>query len=75
MWVSVNHLQDGRNETGLMPPRRFIRLSRGTLVNIEMVSHVNPMPGGTYAALLSNGQELSVSRIQSRALRDTLLKL
>jgi hypothetical protein len=33
------------------------------------------MPGGTYVATLSNGQELNVSRIQSRVLRDTLLKL
>ncbi len=31
--------------------------------------------GGTYIAVLSNGQELNVSRIQSRTLRDTLLKL
>ena len=58
-----------------LDPRRFIRLSRGTLVNIEMIAQVSPMPGGTCVAVLSNGQELSVSRIQSRALRETLLKL
>ena len=40
-----------------------------------MIAQINPMPGGTYVAVLSNGQELSVSRIQARALRETLLKL
>jgi two-component system LytT family response regulator len=58
-----------------LDPRRFIRLGRGTVANIETIAHVHPMPGGTYVAVMSNGQELSVSRIQSRALRETLLKL
>jgi two-component system, LytTR family, response regulator len=58
-----------------LDPRRFIRLNRGTLANVDMIAQINPMPGGTYVAVLSNGQELSVSRLQSRALRETLLKL
>jgi two-component system LytT family response regulator len=58
-----------------LDPRKFIRLSRGTLANLDMIAQINPMPGGTYVAVLSDGQELSVSRIQSRALRETLLKL
>jgi hypothetical protein len=33
------------------------------------------VPGGTYVARLTNGQELAVSRIQSRVLRETVLKL
>jgi hypothetical protein len=33
------------------------------------------MPGGTHLALLSNGQKLQVSRLQSRIIRDRLLKL
>jgi hypothetical protein len=33
------------------------------------------MPGGTYSVALSNGHVLSASRIQSKILRDTLLKL
>lgn len=55
--------------------RRFLRLGRGTLANVDMIVRVSPMPGGTYVAALSNGQELHVSRIQSRMLRETLLKL
>jgi DNA-binding LytR/AlgR family response regulator len=58
-----------------LDPRRFVRLARGTVVNIDMISKVSPMPGGTYLATLANGQELNVSRIQSRLLRETLLKL
>lgn len=58
-----------------LDPRRFVRLGRGTLANLDVISRVSPMPGGTYLAKLSNGQELAVSRIQSRVLRETLLKL
>ena len=58
-----------------LDPRRFVRLSRGTLVNLDAIAHIHPMPGGTYTAVLTNGQELSVSRIQSRTLRETLLRL
>jgi two-component system LytT family response regulator len=58
-----------------LDPRRFLRLSRSALANIEMITRISPMPGGTHVATLSNGQELNVSRIQSRALRETLLKL
>jgi two-component system LytT family response regulator len=64
------HLLEGR-----LDPRRFVRLARGTLANIDAITKMSPMPGGTYQATLSNGQELQVSRIQSRVLRDTLLKL
>jgi two-component system LytT family response regulator len=58
-----------------LDPRRFVRLGRGTLASVEAITKVSPMPGGTYLAVLTNGQELQVSRIQSRLLRDTLLKL
>jgi two-component system LytT family response regulator len=58
-----------------LDPRKFIRLNRGTLANLDLIAQINPMPGGTYVAVLSDGQELNVSRIQSRALRETLLKL
>jgi two-component system LytT family response regulator len=64
------HLLEGR-----LDPKRFVRLARGTLANIDSITKVSPMPGGTYLATLSNGQELQVSRIQSRVLRETLLKL
>jgi len=58
-----------------LEPGKFIRLSRGALVNLEMIARINSMPGGTYDVLLKNGQKLSSSRLQSRILREQLLKL
>jgi two-component system LytT family response regulator len=58
-----------------LDPARFVRLSRGALVNIDQITKVTPLPGGTSIVALANGQELQVSRIQSRLLRETLLKL
>jgi two-component system LytT family response regulator len=58
-----------------LDPARFIRLGRGTLANVDLVVKVNVMPGGTHVALLSNGQKLQVSRLQSRIIRERLLKL
>src|SRR5205823_778329 len=59
----------------MLDPAKFIRLGRGTLANVEQISKVAMMPGGTHVAMLANGQKLPVSRIQSRVLRDRLLKL
>jgi two-component system LytT family response regulator len=53
----------------------FVRLSRGALVNLEMITRISPLPGGTYALTLKNGQEISSSRFQSRVLRERLFKL
>jgi two-component system LytT family response regulator len=58
-----------------LDPARFVRLGRGALANVEMLSRVSPMPGGTYVVTMSNGQQLAVSRIQGRILREHLLKL
>jgi two-component system LytT family response regulator len=58
-----------------LDPARFIRLGRGTLANIDVISKVGVMPGGTHVAILSNGQKLKVSRLQSRVLRERFLRL
>ena len=58
-----------------LDPKRFIRLSRGTLASVDQIKKVSPMPGGTYQVQMANGEILQVSRIQSRLLRDTLLRL
>jgi DNA-binding LytR/AlgR family response regulator len=58
-----------------LDPARFVRLSRGTLANLRIISRFSPMPGGTYLAILANKQELQVSRSQARFLRDRLLRL
>ena len=54
--------------------RAFI--DNGQTIHIQGISDtVTIMPGGTHIAVLSNGQKLQVSRLQSRALRERLLKL
>jgi two-component system, LytTR family, response regulator len=58
-----------------LDPNMFVRLSRGTLANIAMIKRVSPLPGGTYVVTLNNDQQLQVSRLQSRLLRDSLLRL
>jgi two-component system LytT family response regulator len=58
-----------------LDPTRFIRLSRSAIVNIDTVSRVSPMPGGTYVVTLANKQQIPVSRSRARALRDVLLRL
>jgi two-component system, LytTR family, response regulator len=58
-----------------LDPARFVRLSRGTLANTRLIVRFSPMPGGTYLAIMTNGQELSVSRSQARLLRGTLMRL
>lgn len=56
-------------------PAKFVRLSRGALANLEMILKISPMPGGTFTVTLKNNQQLPVSRLQSRILREQLLKL
>jgi two-component system, LytTR family, response regulator len=58
-----------------LDPARFVRLGRGTLANIDLIVKVNAMPGGTHVAALANGQKLQISRLQSRVIRERLLKL
>lgn len=54
----------------LHPSRR-----RGALVNVDAITSISPLPGGTYLIALANGQEVRASRIQSRVLLDQFLKL
>lgn len=58
-----------------LDPARFLRLGRGTLANVDVITKVHVMPGGTHVAILANGQRLPVSRLQSRSLRERLLRL
>lgn len=53
----------------------FLRLSRGILANVTMITKATPLPGGMYTLTLTNGQQLQASRFHSRVLRHRLLKL
>jgi len=54
---------------------KFVRLSRGAITNLSFVKSISPMPGGTYNVTLTNAQEITSSRLQSKILRSRLLKL
>lgn len=58
-----------------LDPSKFIRLSRGALARIDQIDRLSPMPGGAFLATLHNRQELQVSRMQARLLRDQWLKI
>lgn len=57
-----------------LDPKRFLRVGRGALVNVETIRKITPMPGGSYLVTLTNTQQLRVSRSQSRTLRSHLLQ-
>ena len=57
-----------------LDPRRFVRLGRGTIVNVDTISRVTNMPGGSYLITLTNTQQFRASRNQSRFLRHHVLK-
>lgn len=58
-----------------LDPAKFVRLARGTLASIGQINRISPLPGGTCVVTLHNGQQLNVSRLQARILRDQLLRL
>lgn len=58
-----------------LEPTHFIRLSRSTIVNIDTIRRIIQMPRGTFIVVLKDNQKFPVSRIQSRLLREQLLKL
>jgi len=58
-----------------MSPGAFVRLGRGIIVNVGRIRRILPLPGGTYTVVLTNNDEFKVSRIQSRIIREQLLRL
>ena len=64
-----------RDLAARLDPAHFLRLGRGTLINVEMIRRIVPMPGGTFTVVLNDNQEFRVSRLQSRLLREQFLRL
>jgi two-component system LytT family response regulator len=55
-----------------LDPARFFRISRAALINLNSVTEVCPLPGGSGEVLLKNGQRLEVSRRRFRDLLESL---
>jgi len=45
-----------------LDPRRFLRIHRSAIVNLERVKELQRLPGGDYAVLLDSGTRLTMSR-------------
>jgi two-component system LytT family response regulator len=58
-----------------LDPAQFVRVSRGTLVNVALIQKITPMSGGTYVVQLHGGAQHQVSRLRGRVIREQLLRL
>jgi two-component system LytT family response regulator len=56
----------------LLQPSGFLRISRGELVNLEMVRELAPYFSGTWRVKLSNGEERDVSRERAKQLKEAM---
>jgi two-component system LytT family response regulator len=45
-----------------LPPERFLRISRSTIVNLDRVRELQPLFHGEYAVILNDGTRVSLSR-------------
>jgi two-component system LytT family response regulator len=45
-----------------LPPKKFMRISRSTIVNLDRIKELQPMFHGEYAVILRNGARLTLSR-------------
>jgi len=61
---AANHLVRGTiaNCEERLDPRRFVRVHRRYIVNMERIREVQPWFGGDYVILLKNGQQVRLSR-------------
>ncbi|MGN0636849.1 MAG: LytTR family DNA-binding domain-containing protein [Huintestinicola sp.] len=55
-----------------LKPKHFLRISKAALVNLMKISSVKPALGGRFSAVLSNGEELIISRKYVPELKRTL---
>jgi two-component system, LytTR family, response regulator len=45
-----------------LPPKKFMRISRSTIVNVDRIKELQPLFHGEYAVILRNGTTLTLSR-------------
>ena len=56
----------------LLRPMRFLRISKAAIVNLMKIKSIKPSLNGRFSALLSNGEEIIISRKYVSDLRKTL---
>ena len=55
-----------------LDPRRFVRIHRSTIVNLERIREMQPVFHGDYVVLLRDGTELTVSRTFREKLEESM---
>jgi len=65
------HRETMNSLEGKLPPGKFMRISRSTIVNLEKIKELQPLFHGEYAVILRNGSKLTLSR----SYRDRLQQL
>jgi len=55
-----------------LDPRRFVRVHRSTIVNLDHVREIQPYFHGAYILVLQNGTELRLSRARRHAFEEAL---
>ena len=58
----------------LLSEKRFLRVSKSTLLNLMKVKSIKPALSGRYGALLKNGEEIVISRKYVSELKSALMK-
>jgi two-component system LytT family response regulator len=58
----------------LLPPQKFMRISRSTIVNVDRIKELQPLFHGEYAVILRNGTRLTLSRGYREKLQQLLGK-
>lgn len=56
----------------MLKQRRFIRISKSTILNLMKVKAIKPAVSGRFSALLTNGEEVIISRKYVSDLKKTL---
>ena len=58
-----------------LPPKKFMRISRSTIVNVDRIKELQPLFHGEYAVILRNGTTLTLSRSYRDALDELIGKV
>jgi two-component system LytT family response regulator len=58
-----------------LDPKQFVRVSRSALVRVDAIRRASPLPNGSYMLLLTNNQQVQLSRARAQMLRDVLFRI
>ncbi len=58
----------------MLPPASFVRVSKSTILNIEILKGVKTLTNSKLEAILSNGERICVTRKYLKDIREALLR-